>query len=179
MSQHSSLQRGVRFGVIGSASLLVLVAAAMYVLIPDNARIALTVRAGTDPASVVQLSGSYVERVASERAVAGRAKARDEVVYGTIAAKGGVHVASTTVRLVGTGKADRGQSAIVHIGHTGKYRSVVHLAGGRYRVVLTLLANGHSLTARKQLRLRVSKAYEIAALVSSGRAFALLPITSY
>jgi len=94
-----------------------------------------------------------------------------EVIYGKISASRDIRVSDIRIAL---GNVER-----ISIPSTGAYRSVVRLKPHRYKVTVTLTANGKHLSASRTLRIDLGHAYDISVRVRSRQLFTILPVSSY
>ena len=157
----------VRRVAAGLVSLLVLLAAAWYVVAPSGIATELTVREMPISAAV----GDLVPV-----AYTSAAPRYTEVVYGRISAPDDVKV--TGVRLI-IERGDGRDVARVAIGDRETYRSTLHLRPRVYRFVLQATVAGKRRSDATTVRVRDDRAYEVSLRVRRSGLVTMLPVTSY
>jgi hypothetical protein len=166
----------LRAVAIGGISVLVVLAAVVYVLAPSRPVVELSVRELTGTASYdMDITAEYSLAAAT---VAARAKYK-ETIYGQVSSPAGIPVSRGRVVIRGAAPKVRGMKATIRIGGTKAFRSIIHLRPGTYRINLLLRADGRNRKVSITRQLRNGRAYEIRAVVRESGIVTMLPISSY
>jgi hypothetical protein len=170
-------RRRVRDALVALCSAAVVALGVLYLFAPSRPRLAMTVH-DEGVAAFVRQAGEQPPALlaASPRAPRACRGSGTEVLYGAVKAAHGVRISTTTIAV----RTLRGQTcASVVLHHTGTYRSVLHLPPHLYRLRITVVAEGATVSDTRPIRLRDRHAYRASVTVESSSLFAFLPISSY
>jgi hypothetical protein len=171
-----SLRARLRAVAIGGISVLVVLAAVLYVVAPSRPVLDLTVSELTDaPSYDLDITADYSLAAAT---VAAKAKYR-ETIYGQVLSPSGIPISRARVVIRGAAPKVRGMRATIRIHGTKAFRSVVRLRPGRYEIHLLLRADGRNQKVSVTKRIRNGRSYQILAVVRESGIVTMLPISSY
>jgi hypothetical protein len=172
----SGLARRVRRALVGTVSLLVVLAALAYVFAPSRPTTELTL--GEISGARAYDRDLSVDYSLTAARVAATARYR-ETFYGEVSSPSGIPVSGARLEIKGAAKKTRGQDARVQIGRPGTYRAIVRLRPGRYDVTMRVVVDGKVKHEGRTIKLRNNRSYEASIKVRESGVVTMFPISSY